>query len=71
MADIVNLRQARKARARAEAARTAEANRAKYGRTKAEKQASRREEDARVRRLEGARREANPTAPDAHPPRQD
>lgn len=38
MADIVNLRQARKTKRRAEAEKTAAANRARHGRTKAEKQ---------------------------------
>ena len=38
MAEIVNLRQARKHRQRAEKEQQAAANRAKFGRTKAEKQ---------------------------------
>ncbi|QND63916.1 DUF4169 family protein [Mesorhizobium loti] len=38
MADIVNLRQARKQKARDEKVRVAEQNRALYGRSKAEKQ---------------------------------
>jgi len=38
MAEIVNLRRARKAKGRAEAAKEAEANRVAHGRTKAEKQ---------------------------------
>lgn len=38
MADIVNLRAARKAQARASAATQADINRAAFGRTKAEKQ---------------------------------
>lgn len=38
MAEIVNLKQARKARARVEKDATAAANRAKFGRTKADKQ---------------------------------
>lgn len=37
MADIVNLRQVRKQKARSEKERTAEANRLQFGRTKAEK----------------------------------
>jgi len=37
MADIINLRQARKAKVRADAADKAAANRAKFGRTKGEK----------------------------------
>jgi len=39
MAEIVNLRQARKAKARASKETEAAANRAKFGRTKAEKEA--------------------------------
>jgi hypothetical protein len=55
MADIINLRMARKAKTRAEADRTATANRAKFGRTKAEKQAAELESAALAKRLEGAR----------------
>jgi hypothetical protein len=39
MAEIVNLRMARKAKARAEAEKTAGENRVKFGQTKADKQA--------------------------------
>ncbi|MEW5962965.1 MAG: DUF4169 family protein [Pseudomonadota bacterium] len=52
-ADIINLRQARKAKARADKEAKADANRRKHGRTKAERLA---EEDARrraERRLDG------------------
>jgi hypothetical protein len=52
-AEIVNLRQARKAKARADRQAKADANRRKHGRTKAERIA---EEDAReraARRLDG------------------
>lgn len=52
-AEIVNLRQARKAKARAERQAKADANRRKHGRTKAERAA---EDDARKRaerRLDG------------------
>lgn len=38
MADIVNLRQARKAKARSDKDKIAEANRAKFGRTKSERE---------------------------------
>lgn len=55
MAEIVNLRMARKARARAAAQGTAAANRAKSGLTKAEKVASERESARNDRTLEGAR----------------
>ncbi len=55
MAEIVNLRRIRKARDRTAAAITAEANRAKFGRTKAEREADA-VEQARVRRaLDGAK----------------
>lgn len=57
MADIINLRQARKAKQRVEAERQAEANRAKHGRSKADKRLA---ETARQRLdavVEGARRE--------------
>lgn len=57
MGDIINLRQARKARKRAEGESRAEANRAKHGRTKAEKCSAdmvRQRHDAVV---DGARRE--------------
>ncbi len=57
MAEIVNLRAARKARGRAESQAKAAANRAQFGRTKAEKQAERDETARRERLLDGARRE--------------
>ena len=57
MADIINLRQARKVKARADKERVAEANRAKFGRTKADRESGRLEEARRERQLEGCRRE--------------
>lgn len=57
MADIVNLRAARKARARSEAGKQAAENRAKFGRTKAQKQADAQAQEALARTLHGARRE--------------
>ena len=57
MGDVVNLRAARKARKRSDDQRLAEANRAKHGRTKAERhlaEAVRRKLDTAV---DGARRE--------------
>jgi hypothetical protein len=57
MAEIVNLNKARKARATAEKADQAAANRAKHGRTKAEKQADARAEARRRALLDGAKRE--------------
>ena len=59
MAEIINLRMARKARARREAAARADVNRAAFGRTKAEKDAG---EDARARVarvVDGARLEGD------------
>ena len=57
MAEIVNLNKARKARAKAEQATEAAANRAKHGRTKAEKQNDKRAQDRRRALLDGAKRE--------------
>ena len=55
MAEIINLRTARRARARAEAATRADANRTKFGRTKAEKQNDAAEAARRAKLLDGAR----------------
>jgi hypothetical protein len=57
MAEIVNLNKARKARARADKAVDAAANRAKHGRTKAQKQNDARAEVRRRALLDGAKRE--------------
>ena len=57
MAEIVNLRAARKARARSEREAEAEANRRKFGRTKAEKQADAAEKDRAGRALDAHKRE--------------
>ncbi len=57
MAQIVNLNQARKARAKVDAARAAETNRVKYGRTKAERVAEAGEQTRRDALLDGAKRE--------------
>lgn len=57
MAEIVNLRLARKARARGEAAVKASQNRALHGRTKAERATERAEAERARRLLDGARRE--------------
>lgn len=56
-ADIINLRRVRKEKARAEDKRSAEANRAAFGRTKAEKSVTKAETDAAKRKLDGHRRE--------------
>ena len=57
MAEIVNLNRARKAKAKADAGRQAEANRAKFGRTKAEKDRVVAEQVRRDALLDGAKRE--------------
>ncbi len=57
MAEIINLNQVRKARAKAAAQRDAEANRAKFGRTKAERDAEAAEEARRAAILDGAKRD--------------
>ncbi len=57
MGDVINLNRARKARAVAAKSVAADANRAKFGRTKAEKQAEA-QDRARVQALlDGAKRE--------------
>lgn len=63
MGDIVNLNDRRKKKARANKEAGSAANRAKFGRTKAEKQLEEKQRSAEVRRLDGARRE---TGPDEH-----
>ncbi|OYY65303.1 DUF4169 family protein [Sphingomonas sp. 28-62-11] len=57
MTDIINLRTARKAKARAEAEANASANRAAFGRTKAEKFAAAIETARNDRALDGAKRD--------------
>jgi hypothetical protein len=57
MAQIINLRMARKAKARAESGKQAEANRAAHGRTKAEKDLAAAERDRLTRTVDGAKRE--------------
>lgn len=59
MAEIINLRMARKARARAAAEAQAAENRARHGRTKAEKRATAMEDARRRRGLDGAKLEAD------------
>lgn len=56
MAEIVNLNKARKARAGAQRQAEAAANRAKHGRTKAEKLNDAREEARRRALLDGAKK---------------
>jgi hypothetical protein len=57
MAEIINLRQARKARARTEKEAAAAANRAKFGRTKAEKQAEDAKRELTQKQLDSHKRE--------------
>jgi len=57
MAKIVNLRRARKAKARKEKDRAAEENRARFGRTKAEKAAGRAEKERAAHRLDQSKLE--------------
>ncbi|CAM4138730.1 Amidase [Novosphingobium lubricantis] len=54
---VVNLRQARKARLRVEKETIAQANRAKFGRTKGEKARDKAEAERAARTVDGARRE--------------
>jgi hypothetical protein len=56
-ADIINLKRARKAKQRHEAGTRAEQNRAKFGRTKAERQTTEAERNLEARRLAAARRQ--------------
>ena len=67
-ADLINLRQARKARARDAKAAEAAENRAKFGRTKAERQTSAASEDLNRRRLDAHRRESEPAVDEPSPP---
>jgi len=57
MAEIVNLRMARKARKRTEAAETAAAARARHGQTKADRTRTNTDAAREARILDGARRE--------------
>lgn len=54
MADVVNLRAARKRRAREASAQASDENRRRFGRTKAEKARVEAERDLTTRGLEGA-----------------
>ena len=57
MAEIVNLRVARKRKAREDGERTAEANRSLFGRSKSEKQRERMEKDKARAFVDGHRRD--------------
>lgn len=58
MAEVINLRLARKARARTDAAQQAAENRALHGLTKAERQTQARERERLAKVVDGARRES-------------
>lgn len=58
MAEIINLRRARKDRARTEREKEAEENRIRFGRTRAEKEQASREAGQAARHLDGHRLES-------------
>jgi hypothetical protein len=60
VAELINLRRARKARARDAAAREADANRIRHGTPKALTSLADARADLEARKLDGARREAAP-----------
>ncbi len=60
MAEIINLRRARKAKARDDAAKAAEEARARHGRTKAERTLNEARDALDARRLEQGRIERGP-----------
>lgn len=64
MAEIINLRRARKAKARAGQAAQADANRLLHGLPKAERALAAARRDLDAARLEGARRTDAPSDPD-------
>lgn len=57
MGEVINLRLARKAKARTQAQDKAAANRARHGQSKAERKRQKLDDARDARRLEGARRE--------------
>ena len=61
MAEIINLRQARKQKARAEKEARADQNRVAFGRTKAEKNLTKAEQDLAKSRLEAHKRDPGET----------
>ena len=58
MGEIVNLRRARKDRVRTQADRQAQVNRAAFGRSKSEREASAAQRELTDRRIEGHKRDA-------------
>ncbi len=63
MAEIINLRRARKAKSRADATAEADANRVRHGRTLAEREAEAAEEARRDHLLDGAKRDLGKEQP--------
>jgi hypothetical protein len=59
MAEIFNLKQTRKAKARTEKEKQADANRRKFGQTKDEKELVAKKADLAERRIEGHKRETD------------
>ena len=59
MGDVINLRQARKAKVRRDKEQVAAANRVKFGQTKADREVRRIEEARADRLLDGSRREGD------------
>jgi hypothetical protein len=57
MADIINLRRARKTKARGEREKQAEANRIEFGRTRSEKEATRAEQERSARAIDAHKRD--------------
>jgi len=63
MADIVNLNDRRKRKAREQKEKDAAARRLMFGRTKGEKQRDERQKSAEIRKLDGAKRERDEDEP--------
>lgn len=59
MNEIINLRRVRKGKARVAAEAEAKANRAAHGRTKAERNLSKAQQEANARKLDGHKRDDN------------
>jgi hypothetical protein len=55
MGEVINLRQARKTKARADAETSAAHNRAKFGRPNSEKHRTKAEQEAAARKLDGSK----------------
>ncbi|WOJ89696.1 DUF4169 family protein [Methylocapsa polymorpha] len=66
MGEIVNLRRARKAKARADSTNEAAANRTKFGRSRSERDAAQAAQTAEARRLDGHRRQIPEGSTDGH-----